>query len=70
MPDLISGLFTELCLFGGVILFALSFAQKFNKHKSKMLIVSVLLIAVGLIFFDTAAVSEAYQQGYEWGKSK
>ena len=47
----------------------LSFFKKFKKHRTKMFIASVVLIVIGLIFLDTAALSEAYQKGMEWGES-
>jgi hypothetical protein len=47
----------------------MSFTQKFRKHKSKMLITGLALIAVGLVFLDTSVLSEAYQKGFEWGKN-
>jgi len=67
MLDIIGRLFIDISLIGGIILFVLSFSKKFRKHRSKMLIASVLFIIVGLIFFDSAALSEAYQRGRETG---
>ena len=67
--NFISGLFIDLSLLVGIVLFVMSFTQKFRKHKSKMLITGLALIAVGLVFLDTSVLSEAYQKGFEWGKN-
>lgn len=69
MLEFISGIFIDLSLFGGIILLVLSFSNKFRKHKPIMLTAGAVLLAVGLIFFDATAVSEAYQNGLEWGKN-
>ena len=69
MLDFIGGLLIDLSLIVGIILFVMSFFEKYKEHKSKMLVVSLSLIAIGLIFFDISAVSEAYQNGVEWGES-
>lgn len=68
MLDFIGGLLIDLSLIAGAILFVMSFFQKYKKHKLKMLIAGVILIAIGIIFFDMAAISEAYQNGVEWGR--
>ena len=69
MLDFIIGLLIDLALIGGTFLLILSFFKKFKKHRTKMFIASVVLIVIGLIFLDTAALSEAYQKGMEWGES-
>ena len=68
MIDFISGLLVDLSLIGGVILVVLSFFQKYKKHRLKMVIAGLVLFTVGIIFLDTAALSEAYQNGVEWGR--
>lgn len=65
MIEFISGLLVDLCLIGGVILLLISLKKKYNEQRLKMIIVGVILIAVGLIFLDTGALSEAYQRGTE-----
>ncbi len=65
MIEFISGLLVDLCLIGGVILLLISLKKKYKEQRLKMIIVSVILIAVGLIFLDTGALSEAYQRGTE-----
>ena len=65
MLEFIGELFMDVSLFVGIILLALSFSKKFRRYRSRMLVASVALIAVGIIFFDSTAVSEAYQSGKE-----
>jgi len=65
MIEFISGLLVDLCLIGGVILLLISLRKKYKEHRVKMIVLSVILIAVGLIFLDTGALSEAYQRGTE-----
>jgi len=65
MIEFISGLLADLCLIGGVILLLISLRKKYKEHRVKMIVLSVILIAVGLIFLDTGALSEAYQRGTE-----
>jgi hypothetical protein len=69
MLEFISGLLIDFSLIGGIILFGLSFSKKYRKHKAKMLVASLILIAVGFIFLDYSALSEAYQSGLESGRS-
>lgn len=69
MFDFISGLLIDLSLITGIILLIMSFTTKFKKHKSKMIIAGMVLIGVGLTFFDTTALYEAYQNGVDWGKN-
>ena len=68
MIDFISGLLVDLSLIGGVILVVLSFFRKYKKHRLKMVIAGVVLLAIGILFLDTAALSEAYQNGLERGR--
>ncbi len=70
MGDLITGILIDLSLIGGVILFLVSFFKKYKEYRLKMLIVSLILIAVGIIFIDISAISEAYQSGLEFGSNK
>jgi len=65
MIEFISGLLVDLSLFGGVILLLISLNKKYKEQRLKMIAASVILIAVGLIFLDTGALSEAYQRGTE-----
>jgi len=65
MIEFISGLLVDLCLIGGIILLLISLRKKYKEHRVKMIVLSVILIAVGLIFLDTGALSEAYQRGTE-----
>lgn len=69
MLDFIGGILIDLSLLGGLILFALSFTQKFKNHKWKMVTASLILVLIGLIFFDTAAISEAYHNGVKTGEN-
>lgn len=69
MLEFISGLLIDLSLIGGIILFGISFSKKFRKHRTKMLVASLILVAVGLMFLDYSALSEAYQSGFESGKN-
>ncbi len=61
------GVLVDLSLIGGIILFLISFLEKYKKHKMKMIIVGLALIAIGLIFIDVSAIHEAYQSGMEAG---
>ena len=70
MIDFISGLLIDLSLIGGVILVVLSFFQKYKKHRAKMVIAGIVLFAIGILFLDSAALSEAYQNGFEWGRGQ
>lgn len=65
MIEFISGLLIDLSILGGLIVFGLSFSGKYKKHRSKMLVASLILIAVGLMFLDYSALKEAYQSGLE-----
>ena len=65
MIEFISGLLVDLCLIGGIILLLISLKKKFKEQRLKMIVVSVILIAVGLIFLDTGALTEAYERGRE-----
>jgi hypothetical protein len=65
MIEFISGLLVDLCLIGGIILLLISLKKKFKEQRLKMIVISVILIAVGLIFLDTEALNEAYQRGRE-----
>ena len=69
MLEFIIGLLIDLSLIGGIILCGLSFSKKYRKHRSKMLVASLILIAVGLIFMDYSALKEAYQSGIEYGRN-
>ena len=69
MVEFIGGLLIDLSLIAGFILFVMSFFKKYKKHKSKMRLIGMTLIVIGLIFFDTSALSEAYQNGIDWGKN-
>lgn len=68
MIEFISGLLVDLCLIGGVILLLTSLRKKFKEQRLKMIALSVILIAVGLIFLDTGALNEAYQRGAEFDR--
>lgn len=63
------GILVDLSLIGGIILFLISFLEKYKKHKMKMIIVGLVLIAIGLIFIDVSAIQEAYQSGMDAGTS-
>ena len=68
MLEFISGLLIDLSLFGGVVLFAMSFSKKFKKHQSKLIMTSVVLLVIWIVFIDMGAISEAFQQGVEAGR--
>ncbi|XWN36435.1 MAG: hypothetical protein ROO71_10800 [Balneola sp.] len=59
------GILVDLSLIGGLILFTISFLEKYKKHKMKMMIIGLVLIVIGLIFIDVSAIQEAYQSGLE-----
>lgn len=63
--DFISGLFIDLSLLGGIVLFIMSFFKKYKKYRYKMMIVGVALIVIWIAFVNTASLQEAYQEGYE-----
>lgn len=63
------GVLVDLSLIGGIILFLISFLEKYKKHKMKMIIIGLALIVIGLIFIDVSAIQEAYQNGMEAGAS-
>lgn len=63
------GILVDLSLIAGIVLFVISFLKKYKKHKMKMMIAGLVLIAIGLIFFDVSAIQEAYQSGMEAGGS-
>jgi len=65
MSEFIGGLLVDLSLFGGIALFGMSFFKKFKKHQSKMIISSIVLLAIWIVFIDMAALSDAFQQGYK-----
>ncbi|MDZ7720867.1 MAG: hypothetical protein U5K72_18760 [Balneolaceae bacterium] len=68
MLEFIGGLLVDLCLFGGIALFGMSFFKKFKKHQFKMIIFSIVLLVLWIVFIDMAALSEAFQQGVEAGR--
>jgi len=65
MSEFIGGLLVDLSLFGGIALFGMSFFKKFKKHQSKMIISSIVLLAIWIVFIDMTALSDAFQQGYK-----
>ncbi|NGP88465.1 hypothetical protein [Fodinibius halophilus] len=69
MLDFIIGLLVDLSLLGGIILFFMSFSKKFREYRSKLLIVSVVLITVGILSIDVASLSEAFQEGQRWAST-
>ena len=69
MFDFLTGLLTELSILAGITLFIMSFSKKYKNHKVKMITVGVVLVIIGIVFIDTAGISEAYQQGVEFVKN-
>lgn len=69
MLEFIRGLFVDLSIIGGIILFAVSFSNKYRIHRTKLLVAGIILIIAGFIFIDGSAIAQAYQNGLEWGKN-
>jgi uncharacterized membrane protein HdeD (DUF308 family) len=65
MLDIISGLLVDLSLLGGVILCIMSFFNRYKQYRFKLLIMGLILLTVGIVFVDTAALSAAFQKGAE-----
>jgi cytochrome c biogenesis protein CcdA len=63
--DFFTGLLVDLSLFGGIILFIMSFFKKYRDNRYKMMIIGIILVIVGLVFLDYASLQEAYLEGYE-----
>jgi len=68
MLEFISGLFIDLSLFVGIVIFGMSFFERFKRHQSKMIITSIVLLVIWIVFIDMGAISEAFQQGVEAGR--
>lgn len=68
MLDIISGLLIDISLFGGIILCIMSFFKRYKQYRSKLLIIGLILVTVGIVFLETAALSEAFQKGAETAK--
>lgn len=69
MVEFITGLLSELSILAGITMFIMGFFEKFKEYKVKMITIGVILIIIGVAFFDTAGISEAYHKGFEYGNN-
>ena len=59
----------ELGLLVGIAFVIMSFFDHYRKHRVKLLIGGIVLIALGIIFIDWSAAIDAFQRGKEAAQS-
>jgi len=69
MLELIGGYVTDLSLLAGIVLFIMSFLAKYKEHRFKLIAVAILLLIIGIAFFDVDAFIEGYERGREFAEN-